>query len=103
MELKAGTTYRFRMIDISDDFPTIVSLTDGKKPVEWHAYAKDGATLPAGQAVMKPAMLLFDPGEVYDFHFTPKAAGKLSLTFGGPPAPPEFGLPRNVIVPVNVR
>ncbi len=103
IELKSGTTYRFRMIDISDDFPTIVSLTDGKKPVEWHAYAKDGATLPASQAVMKPATLLFDPGEVYDFHFTPKAPGKLALTFGGPPAPPEFGLPRNVTVPVIVK
>ena len=47
MTLKAGTRYRFRLINISDDGPLLVSLNDGKAPAQWRAVAKDGATLPA--------------------------------------------------------
>ena len=102
MELKVGTTYRFRLLDISD-LTTVVSLMDGKKPIEWKAVAKDGATLPASQVRMRPATLTFDPGEIYDFEYTPTAKGTLALKFGPPPAPPEFGFPKSATVPVTVR
>lgn len=103
IELRAGTTYRFRMIDITGDVNTDVTLANGKTPVQWRAIAKDGATLPASQATMGPATLHFDPGEIYDFQYTPAAAGHLSLTFGVPPVPPPFSAPKMVTVPVTVR
>ncbi len=31
---------------------------------------------------------MFDPGEIYDFEYTPSAPGELALTFGPPPNPP---------------
>ena len=45
---------------------------------------------------MKPAILDFDPGEIYEFEFTPAAKGELNLTFGLPPSmipPPKAGAP----------
>jgi FtsP/CotA-like multicopper oxidase with cupredoxin domain len=103
LELRAGTTYRFRMIDITDDLSTLVSIRDGDTPVQWRVVAKDGATLPASQATARPAALSFDPGEIYDFEYTPASPGELSLRFGTVDAPPQFGLPGTVSVPVHVR
>ncbi len=111
MTLKAGTRYRFRLINISDDGPLLVSLNDGKALAQWRAVAKDGATLPAGQATNRAAKLLFDPGEIYDFEFTPEKAGEMSLRFGpflpppgSPPPPPNFPPPpATITVPVHVR
>ncbi len=103
IELNAGTTYRFRLINMTGDVNTIVTLADGEKPVEWRMIAKDGATLPPQQATPRPASLFFDPGEIYDFEYTPKVAGTLVLRFGPPDAPPEFGLPKKVDVMVLVR
>jgi len=88
MSMKAGTTYRFRLINISDNMPLAVSLNAADKPVVWRAVAKDGATLPASLATSRPAMLIFDPGEIYDFEYTPRSAGELALRFGPIPPPP---------------
>jgi len=111
MNLKAGTTYRFRVINITDDGPMFLALNDGDKPVQWRAVAKDGATLPAGQATNREARLVSDPGEIFDFEFTPAHAGELALRFGppppppgSPPPPPGFPPPQPTItVPVHVR
>jgi FtsP/CotA-like multicopper oxidase with cupredoxin domain len=103
IELHAGTKYRFRMIDLTGDVNTSVTLANGKTPVQWRAVAKDGAALPANQATMQPAKLYFDPGEIYDFEYTPAVAGRLSLTFGMPPVPPPFSVPKMAVVPVTVR
>ncbi len=88
MELKAGTRYRFRLFNLAGDFPTLVSLNQGKQPVMWRAVAKDGYPLPQNQATARPAVLMFDPGEIYDFEFTPAKKGELTLSFGLPPFPP---------------
>ena len=116
MELKAGTRYRFRLFNLAGDFPTLVSLNQGAQPVMWRAVAKDGYPLPENQATFRPAVLLFDPGEIYDFEFTPAKRGELTLSFGlppfpappppppgtpAPPAPPP--LPPTVAVAVHVR
>jgi FtsP/CotA-like multicopper oxidase with cupredoxin domain len=93
MNLKAGTTYRFRLINISDNMPLVVSLNAGDKPTTWRAVAKDGASLPKLQATSRSAMLMFDPGEIYDFEYTPRAPGDLALRFGPPPPPPGSGPP----------
>jgi FtsP/CotA-like multicopper oxidase with cupredoxin domain len=102
MELKAGVQYRFRFLNLSDDFPTIVMLNESDHPSMWRAVAKDGADLPANQATVRPAVLVFDPGEIYDFTYTPKQAGDLTLVFGHLDIPgfPKFD---KVPVPVHVR
>jgi FtsP/CotA-like multicopper oxidase with cupredoxin domain len=98
MELRAHTTYRFRFFNLAGDNATLVALRQGDAAVEWKAVAKDGYPLPASQATMQPAQLLFDPGEIYDFEFTPKEAGKLTFAFA-----PRGKNPKYVEVPVTVR
>jgi FtsP/CotA-like multicopper oxidase with cupredoxin domain len=115
MSLKAGTRYRFRLFNLAGDAPLVVSIMAGDKPIQWRAVAKDGYPLPPSQVVDKPATLMFDPGEIYDFEITPKAAGELTLHFGLPPSPPPpppapgtqplpfTPLPPTVVVPIHVR
>lgn len=65
-----------------------VSLHQGDSLLTWRAVAKDGADLPAGQTVDRPATLFSEPGEVYDFDFTaPAAGGAYTLSFGDPKNP----------------
>ncbi len=86
LRLRAGTTYRFRLINILTESGARVELLNRKEPVEWRAIAKDGADLPPGLATLRPARLAFLPGEIRDFEFTPAAGGDLLLRFGkGPP------------------
>jgi len=104
MRLRAGQTYRLRLINIRGDEAIQVSLAGGTGPVMWREVAKDGADLPASQAVTRPAALLFAPGEIYDFEFTPAAAGPLTLRFGDPPSPvPGAAPPRTTSVAVMVE
>jgi len=113
MDLNAGTRYRFRLFNLAGDGPMTVSIAAGDAPVQWRATAKDGYPLPASQATQRPAVLTFDPGEIYDFELTPSAAGELTLKFGLPPSvlnapPPPPGLPfapppATISVPIHVR
>ncbi len=105
MELRAGTTYRFRVINIRSDYPVALALLDGDRPAEWRHVAKDGADLPATQATVRPAQLIFSPGEIYDFEFTPRAAGELRLRFGLPPGfrLPNIAVPQPTMMAVRVR
>ena len=101
MDLKAGTKYRLRLINIKGDGAETIGLMGGDKPVEWRVVAKDGATLPASQAVMMPAKLHFAPGEIYDFEYTPSSPGELSLKFALPDENAPPGKP--VVVAVHVH
>jgi FtsP/CotA-like multicopper oxidase with cupredoxin domain len=110
MNLKVGTKYRFRLFNLAGDVPLMVSVKDGEKPFEWRAVAKDGYPLPRAQATVRPATLVFDPGEIYDYEFTPKAAGELTLQFGVPPLPPPPPgtpplppPPPTITVPIRIR
>jgi manganese oxidase len=96
--LRAGTTYRVRLINILTESSARVTLLDGQQPVEWRALAKDGADLPPWLATPRPARLLFFPGEIHDYEFTPTTAADLVLGFGK--GPPWDALTR---VPVRVR
>jgi hypothetical protein len=88
MNLKAGTRYRFRLFNLAGDQPLVVSLNAGDAPITWRAVAKDGYPLPPAQATSRPAVLTSDPGEIYDFEYTPAAPGELTLKFGPVPPPP---------------
>lgn len=103
MEFRVGVKYRLRLINMTGDVDTQVALLQDGTPHLWRLVAKDGATVPAVQATYRPARLTFDPGEIYDFEFTPAAAGDLVLNFGAPDAPPAFGWPKRVDVVVRVR
>ena len=102
LEFKAGVHYRLRVIGITGDVPSQLNLTAGDQPVEWQALARDGMTLPASQATTRPAQLILDPGQIYDFQFAPKAAGDLTLQYGIPKfaAPPGY---KQTTVQVHVR
>jgi FtsP/CotA-like multicopper oxidase with cupredoxin domain len=110
MNLKVGTKYRFRLFNLAGDVPMLVTVKNGDKLFEWRAVAKDGYPLPPSQATLRPATLVFDPGEIYDYEFTPKSAGELTLQFGIPPfpppppgAPPAPTPPPTISVPIRVR
>jgi manganese oxidase len=113
MNLKVGTRYRFRLFNLAGDVPLMVAVNSGDKPITWRATAKDGYPLPPSQSIDKPARLVFDPGEIYDYEFTPTAPGELVLTFGLPPlppppppppgAPPFPPPPPTISVPIHVR
>src|SRR6185437_2181052 len=115
MTLHAGTTYRFRLLNLAGDEPLFIALRSGvtpaAPPVDWRAVAKDGYPLPASQATSRPATLLFDPGEIYDFEYTPRTPGELALVFGPeppvaggpPPLPGTSPPPPTITVPVHVR
>jgi len=100
MELRVGTRYRFRFFNLAGDDPTLVSLTQGGVPVRWRAVAKDGYPLPPSQATEQRATLRFDPGEIYDFEFTPLQAGELVLGFG---RPQPAGAPPPATMAMHVR
>ncbi len=92
LEFKAGKQYRVRVIGITGDAPIQMRIADGDKPIEWLALARDGMTLPASQKTMRKADMVFDPGQIYDFQFSPKTTGTLTLKFGVPAfvAPPTY-------------
>jgi FtsP/CotA-like multicopper oxidase with cupredoxin domain len=92
MDLKAGTRYRLRLFNLAGDTPLQVSLNAGDAPINWRPVAKDGYPLPPSQSAPRAAVVVFDPGEIYDFEYTPATAEELILRFGPvppPPAPPQ--------------
>jgi FtsP/CotA-like multicopper oxidase with cupredoxin domain len=108
MSLRAGTRYRFRLFNLAGDMPLMVSLNAGDAPISWRAVAKDGYPLPPSQSIARAAVLVFDPGEIYDFEYTPAAAGELTLRFGPvppPPGPPPApgSPPPTITVPIHVQ
>ena len=80
IELRAGTKYRFRFINImAANPPVAASLLSEDAPASWRAIAKDGADLPSGQATTRPAQQVIAVGETYDFEFQSKSPGELRL------------------------
>ncbi|HEY7095997.1 MAG TPA: multicopper oxidase domain-containing protein [Terriglobales bacterium] len=79
-QFRVGERYRLRFINITaDDDEVNTSILDGGKPTLWMPLAKDGADLPASYRTTGEARLKFGAGETYDFEFTPRKAGKLTL------------------------
>ncbi len=80
IDLVAGRTYRFRMININPEWRVQFSLGTDTEVATWRPVAKDGAELPESQRVPQPAFLLTGPGETADFEFTPATAGNMELS-----------------------
>jgi FtsP/CotA-like multicopper oxidase with cupredoxin domain len=77
----SGQQYRLRFININANNTVKIALTQNGVPVVWTAIAKDGADLPAEQAVSSPASFLIAPGETYDFQFRPEQESEMQLAF----------------------
>jgi manganese oxidase len=103
IELKAGTRYRFRVINIRAENRGIFQVLDGDKPVEWKMIARDGADLPASQVKLVPVKLINAPGQIWDFEYTPAQAADLTLRFGYTPNFPEAQVGKPTEVAVRVR
>ena len=78
MNLNAGVTYRFRLINITPGFTAIVSLR-GDEPLRWRPVAKDGADLPPSQTAPQLAQQTISVGETYDFEYRASEPGELRL------------------------
>lgn len=78
---RVGTGYRLRFINMNANNTVKIALTQNGAPVLWTAFAKDGADLPAEQALSGPASFLIAPGETYDYLFRPEQEGDMQLTF----------------------
>jgi FtsP/CotA-like multicopper oxidase with cupredoxin domain len=70
LQLAAGVTHRFRFVNIGVAVPAIFSILRDTTVMRWRKVAKDGADLPAVQAVMAPARQAVNVGETYDFEIT---------------------------------
>lgn len=83
LELRAGVTYRLRMINILPVAPVSVELRADSALLEWRALAKDGADLPAAlQTMVSSKISALGVGETYDFLWTPARAMDAVLTMG---------------------
>ena len=82
MQLKTGTKYRFRFINITPSIATLrVSMRQAGVPTQWRILAKDAVDLPPAAAKMKLADQLVSVGETYDFEY--EAASPQELTLEG--------------------
>lgn len=80
-ELRMGTKYRLRLLNLHNSRPAmVVRVMRDSTLLDWRAIAKDGMTLPADQATVRPSAQQMGNGETYDFEFVPAAPGALRLT-----------------------
>jgi FtsP/CotA-like multicopper oxidase with cupredoxin domain len=80
LELRAGTAYRLRLINIHTYRPAMrVELKAAAGRETWRAVAKDGADLPRALATVRPALFPLSNGETYDFEYTPTVPGQLQF------------------------
>ena len=79
LRLKAGDTYRLRLIHLIPDWTARIALLQGDSVLSWRALAKDGAELPSHLQTARPAELIAGPGETFDFEYRPAAPGMLRL------------------------
>ena len=84
MELAFGVKHRLRFVNIGASLSPRFALRRDSALVTWRSIAKDGADLPASQAIVRPSMQQISVGETYDFEFEPPERGSyvLSLRIG---------------------
>ena len=79
IEVAKGTIYRFRFIAIAPHDAKFIRLLSDTVLQRWRPLAKDGADLPAHQAVSRLARLTMGTGEAWDVEFTAAEARELAL------------------------
>jgi FtsP/CotA-like multicopper oxidase with cupredoxin domain len=83
-DLEVGHTYRLRLADIAVFRQQLsVRLVRDSTLLSWRAIAKDGFTLPASQATVRPSVVNLPSGETADFEFTPDRPGDVVLEVRG--------------------
>jgi FtsP/CotA-like multicopper oxidase with cupredoxin domain len=101
LELRKGTTYRLRFLSLAPHDVKLIRLLADTVLQRWRLLAKDGATVPVQQSVLRPARLTVAIGETWDVEFTPSEAREMTLeilTLGRVGLPPVRSR-----VPVVVR
>jgi FtsP/CotA-like multicopper oxidase with cupredoxin domain len=94
IELHAGTRYRLRFINITDNSADLrVRLTNKDVPVEWKVIAKDGADLPPAQLRFSTADMGITVGETYDVEYQAETPGLADLEIWQPSFPTPVTLP----------
>ena len=96
--LRAGVTYRIRLIHLLPAAPGNVSLVGPDSSVaSWRLISKDGAALARPRTT--PARLRIGVGEAYDFEWTPRAGESvLSAQFNADPTAPAGVVQQKFIV-----
>lgn len=71
LTLRAGVPHRMRLVNMGFALGGLFGVYRDTTFVPWRAIAKDGADLPASQAVLHHAPQLVVSGETYDFEWVP--------------------------------
>ena len=80
VELKIGTRYRLRMINITGDESDLrVKLVSQEVPVQWKVVAEDGADLPAAQQMLSLADRPLTVGSTFDVEYQSDREGYLEM------------------------
>ena len=75
MDLEAGTTYRFHIIQIHPQAVVVFRLGADSTLATWTPVAKDGADLPPEQSTPRAAYVVMGAGENGEFLYTPDKPG----------------------------
>ncbi len=86
LHLAAGVPHRFRLVNIGAAGRVRFSVYRDTSLVEWRMLARDGAELPASQALTEPSVESLDVGETRDVELVP-APGAYRLVVGDPKEP----------------
>ena len=93
-EFTVGRTYRLRIADIAAfRYVLNLRLVRDSALLSWRPIAKDGFTLPAAQATVRPSAVNLPSGETADFEFTPDRPGELALEVWSGPGGGSNGTP----------
>ena len=79
-ELKVGTSYRLRLINITTARPGLrVSLREDGALARWRVLARDGADLPEHKRMLRDADTPITIGQTFDVEITPTKPGVMQL------------------------
>jgi FtsP/CotA-like multicopper oxidase with cupredoxin domain len=86
LELAAGVSHRLRFVNIGVALAATLSLVQDSTVLRWRKIAKDGADLPASQAVMSPARQVVQVGETFDveLRLEPGEYRLIAVSLNGP-------------------
>ena len=81
LNLKVGTTYRLRIINITVARPGLrVAIRQDSSLVRWKLLARDGAELPPDRQIEEPADRPITIGQTFDVELKPQRPGTMRLT-----------------------